>query len=106
MANYRLLINATVLVPNRFIPESARWLLGRGKIEETKQLFRKVAATNKRTVPESLEEVLTFTVNWNITYTKYSYGEKAYLTKYLKCNEYLYSVMQSNSSDKTSDLTI
>ena len=51
-----LLISVTVLVSNRFIPESARWLLERGNTEEAKQLITKVAAINKRTVPESLLE--------------------------------------------------
>uniref|UniRef100_A0A3Q3EAH3 Solute carrier family 22 member 13a n=1 Tax=Labrus bergylta TaxID=56723 RepID=A0A3Q3EAH3_9LABR len=35
-----------------FIPESARWLLNRGKTEEAKQLIMKAAAINKRTVPD------------------------------------------------------
>ncbi|XP_040911909.1 solute carrier family 22 member 13 [Toxotes jaculatrix] len=39
-----------------FIPESARWLLDRGRTEEAKQLIVKVAAINKRTVPDSLLE--------------------------------------------------
>ncbi|XP_070829412.1 solute carrier family 22 member 13-like [Chaetodon trifascialis] len=39
-----------------FIPESARWLLGRGRTAEAKQLIAKVAAINKHTVPESLLE--------------------------------------------------
>ncbi|XP_040000144.1 solute carrier family 22 member 13-like [Xiphias gladius] len=37
-----------------FIPESARWLLDRGRREEAKQLIFKVAAINKRTVPDPL----------------------------------------------------
>ncbi|XP_068557775.1 solute carrier family 22 member 13-like [Cebidichthys violaceus] len=39
-----------------FIPESARWLLSRGRTEEAKQLIVKAAAINKRTVPDSLLE--------------------------------------------------
>lgn len=56
---------ADVLVTRRFIPESARWLLGRGRTKEATQLITKVAAINKRTVPESLlEKVLSFTANF------------------------------------------
>ncbi|XP_030015504.1 solute carrier family 22 member 13-like [Sphaeramia orbicularis] len=39
-----------------FIPESARWLLSRGRTEEAKQLIMKAAAINKRTIPDSLLE--------------------------------------------------
>uniref|UniRef100_A0A3B4T6B2 Solute carrier family 22 member 13a n=1 Tax=Seriola dumerili TaxID=41447 RepID=A0A3B4T6B2_SERDU len=39
-----------------FIPESARWLLNRGRTEEAKQLIVKAAAINKRSVPDSLLE--------------------------------------------------
>ncbi|XP_070774953.1 solute carrier family 22 member 13-like [Enoplosus armatus] len=39
-----------------FIPESARWLLNKGRTEEAKQLIVKAAAINKRTVPDSLLE--------------------------------------------------
>ncbi|XP_030015482.1 solute carrier family 22 member 13-like [Sphaeramia orbicularis] len=44
-----------------FIPESARWLLSRGKVEEAKQLIKKAAAMNKRTVPDSLLEKIVVT---------------------------------------------
>uniref|UniRef100_A0A3P9KH22 Solute carrier family 22 member 13a n=1 Tax=Oryzias latipes TaxID=8090 RepID=A0A3P9KH22_ORYLA len=39
-----------------FIPESARCLLGRGRIDEAKLLITKVAAINKRTISDSILE--------------------------------------------------
>uniref|UniRef100_A0A8C3XY26 Major facilitator superfamily (MFS) profile domain-containing protein n=1 Tax=Catharus ustulatus TaxID=91951 RepID=A0A8C3XY26_CATUS len=41
------------------LPESARWLVTKGRIEEAKKLLQKAAATNKRSLsPELLEQVL------------------------------------------------
>ncbi len=53
-------MTAPVLVSIRFIPESVRWLLTKGRKEEAKQLIVKVANVNKRTVADSLlDKVLT-----------------------------------------------
>ncbi|XP_053740088.1 solute carrier family 22 member 13-like [Synchiropus splendidus] len=45
-------LQALVFIYIWFIPESARWLLERGRTEEAKTLIRKVAAINKRNIPE------------------------------------------------------
>uniref|UniRef100_A0A3P8TXT6 Solute carrier family 22 member 13a n=1 Tax=Amphiprion percula TaxID=161767 RepID=A0A3P8TXT6_AMPPE len=53
------LTTGSVIFSFRFIPESARWLLNRGRTEEAKKLIIKAAAINKRPIPDSLlEEVL------------------------------------------------
>uniref|UniRef100_A0A669D228 Solute carrier family 22 member 13a n=1 Tax=Oreochromis niloticus TaxID=8128 RepID=A0A669D228_ORENI len=45
---------AVLMIYIWFIPESARWLLSRGRKEEAKQLIVKAAAINKHPVSESL----------------------------------------------------
>ncbi|KAL8164852.1 UNVERIFIED_CONTAM: hypothetical protein K2H54_011023 [Gekko kuhli] len=40
------------------LPESARWLVTKGKVEDARKLLRKAAAMNKRTIPPGLLEQL------------------------------------------------
>ncbi|KAK5888676.1 hypothetical protein CesoFtcFv8_014742 [Champsocephalus esox] len=42
-----------------WIPESARWLLEHGRTEEANQLIRRVAAINKRKIPDNLLDEVT-----------------------------------------------
>ncbi|KAM6338720.1 solute carrier family 22 member 13-like [Podargus strigoides] len=42
----------------RVLPESARWLVTKGRIEEAKKVLQKAAATNKRTIPPELLQQL------------------------------------------------
>lgn len=43
----------------RALPESARWLLTRERVEEAKQVIQKAASVNKRKLsPELLSQVL------------------------------------------------
>uniref|UniRef100_A0A8C3T1C1 Major facilitator superfamily (MFS) profile domain-containing protein n=2 Tax=Chelydra serpentina TaxID=8475 RepID=A0A8C3T1C1_CHESE len=41
------------------LPESARWLVMKGKIEEAKQLLQKAASVNKQSIPPELLDQLT-----------------------------------------------
>ncbi|XP_046883940.1 solute carrier family 22 member 13 [Hypomesus transpacificus] len=50
---------AVVVMYIWFIPESARWLLDRGKTEEAKELILRAAAINKRQIPDTLLEKIT-----------------------------------------------
>lgn len=37
---------------SRFVPESSRYLLLKGKLSETEEILREIAATNKKKYPE------------------------------------------------------
>lgn len=66
-----------------FIPESARWLLDRGRVKEAREVLMKAAAVNKRVLPESLlgtAVVKTETVEKGGTLTIF---KSPVLTKYL-----------------------
>lgn len=44
---------------SRALPESARWLLTHGRVEEAKQLIQKAASVNRKKLsPELLSQVL------------------------------------------------
>lgn len=54
-----------MILPNRFLvpvarylPESPRWLLSMGRVEECEAIMKKVAATNGRALPPNLRELL------------------------------------------------
>lgn len=45
-------------VQNRFLPDSPRWMLRHGRIEEARQILIEGGNKNKRRVPINLEEML------------------------------------------------
>lgn len=57
----------TVIVINlfRWIPESARWLLAQGRTEEANTLIRRVAAINKKKIPDNLLDEVRLRFNFN-----------------------------------------
>ncbi|XP_065522947.1 solute carrier family 22 member 13-like isoform X3 [Lathamus discolor] len=55
-----LLLGSIIFGPlsDRVLPESARWLVIKGRIEEAKKVLQKAASINKRTLPPELLEQL------------------------------------------------
>lgn len=42
----------------RFIPESPRWLLAMGKVDETMEVLQKAAKVNKHPLPENMDKII------------------------------------------------
>nr|XP_061794841.1 solute carrier family 22 member 13-like [Nerophis lumbriciformis] len=66
-----------------WIPESVRWLLSQGRIEEAGRLIRKVAAINKREIPENMLEIMVNEKGENQSGAMKTIFTNAILLKYL-----------------------
>lgn len=42
----------------RFIPESPRWLLAMGKVDETMEVLKKASKMNKHPLPANMDKIL------------------------------------------------
>ncbi len=61
--SYNSLKYLKIIFIYRFIPESARWLISRNRIEEAEQIIRKAAEVNKADLPPKLLDASTLTDN-------------------------------------------
>ncbi|XP_050532537.1 organic cation transporter protein-like isoform X1 [Daktulosphaira vitifoliae] len=50
------------LVIHWFIPESPRWLLAMGKVEETMDVLRKASKINNQPLPDNIDKIISYSV--------------------------------------------
>lgn len=66
-----------------FIPESARWLLDRGRVKEAREVLMKAAAVNKTVLPESLLQRVVVRTETEKKGGTFQIFKSPVLTKYL-----------------------
>lgn len=66
-------------MPYRYLPDSPRWLLRHGRIEETRQILIEGGNKNKRRIPINLEDLLKSDFNTGyVCMKKFSFYYKSY----------------------------
>lgn len=57
-ASIMKLVDSRVNIFGRFLSESARWLVTRGRMKEAEEIVRHTAQVNGATLPDKLEDIL------------------------------------------------